>query len=78
MVIPFCGLLRILCVIGIRSTLLNWLENCLVEHKQAAVLHGSVSDYSTAPEGVPQGSVLGPLLFLIYIKLTTLLKTFNQ
>ena len=37
------------------------------ERKQAVVLHGSRSDYLTVPAGVPQGLVLGPLLFLIYI-----------
>ena len=61
------GLLRKLQAIGISGTLLHWLENYLAECKQAVVLHGSRSDYLTVPAGVPHGSVLGPLLFLIYI-----------
>ena len=46
---------------------LHWFKNYLAKCKQAVVLHGSRSDYLTVPAGVPQGSVLRPLLFLIYI-----------
>ena len=59
--------LRKLQAVGIRGTLLHWFENYLAECKQAVVLHGSRSDYLTVPAGVPQGSVLGTLLFIIYI-----------
>ena len=61
------GLLLKLKAVGIRGTLLHWFENYLAERKQAVVLHSSRSDYLTVPAGVPQGSVVGPLLFCIYI-----------
>ena len=61
------GLIRKLYAIGVRGTLLTWFKDYLTNRTQAVVIKGKTSPYLTIPSGVPQGSVLGPLLFLIYM-----------
>lgn len=52
---------------GIRGICLNLLKSYLTDRTQYTVFDGEVSDSNPIEYGVPQGSVLGPLLFLIYI-----------
>ena len=52
---------------GISGNLLNLLRDLLNERKQRVILNGQFSTWKTVSAGLPQGSILGPLLFLIYI-----------
>ena len=61
------GLLFNLKRIGIDAPLYHLLENYLKNRKQRVVLNGQTSEWKDILAGVPQGSVLGPILFLIYI-----------
>ena len=52
---------------GISGNLLNLLSNFLRNRKQRVVLNGQTSSWADVNAGVPQGSILGPYLFLKYI-----------
>ena len=47
--------------------MLWWITNFLSNRLQRVVINGSASTWSKVLSGVPQGSVLGPLLFIIYV-----------
>ena len=60
-------LLKKLNFYGVDSISLKWFQSYLTDRKQRTYVNGSLSDYGSTVCGVPQGSILGPLLFLIYI-----------
>ena len=61
------GLLYKLRLIGVSGSLLKWFENYLSNRNQRVVLNGQESMILNTNAGVPQGTILGPLLFLIFI-----------
>ena len=65
--VPHRKLMKKLESIGIQGMILRWIESFLIGREQSVLVNGEQSSYGNLLSGIPQGSVLGPLLFVVYI-----------
>ena len=49
------------------NSIINWIEQWLTDSRQRVVVDGEVSSWKSVLSGVPQGSLLGPILFWVYV-----------
>jgi hypothetical protein len=65
--VPHARLIHKLEQYGIKGEFKDWIKDFLSNRKQCVIVNGSMSQPMPVSSGIPQGSVLGPLLFVIYI-----------
>ena len=65
--VPHQRLLLKLKAHGIGNDVITWIEKWLTHRRQRVIVDGDISNWKSVLSGLPQGSVLGPKLFLIYI-----------
>ena len=65
--VPYQRLILKLKSHGMGISIINWIEQWLTGRRQRVVADGEVSSWKTVLSGVPQGSLLGPILLLVYI-----------
>ena len=67
--VPHQRLIRKLKSHGMGNSIINWVEQWLTDSRQRVVVDGEVSSWKSVLSGVPQGSVLRPILFLVIISM---------
>ena len=65
--VPHKRLIKKLEGYGIKGILLEWFKNFLNGRQQRVVINGKTSDWTNLLSGIPQGSILGLILFIIFI-----------
>jgi hypothetical protein len=65
--VPHVRLLEKLQAYGIKGKIRDWIRSFLEHRRQRVVIGGECSDWAEVLSGIPQGSVLGPILFIVFI-----------